>query len=179
MANAQDATYPNTAAVDSAQPQTKDETAFSHVNKVDVENGEHEELPSNLAPIEALGLENVQEVEKQLVRRLDWTMMPCLWVSLKSFLLIFYTRARILTVMLYTGSLHVQLPRSSIHCVSQSRRDFPTSSTNQLSSNSQARISSLDQDLNLEGSEFSTAVSILVVGYVNFLESLLALNHRC
>lgn len=51
----------------------------------EVENGDSEalkegHLPSNLAPIEALGIENWQELEKKLVRRLDLTLMPCLWV---------------------------------------------------------------------------------------------------
>ncbi|KAH7313929.1 major facilitator superfamily transporter [Stachybotrys elegans] len=37
-------------------------------------------LPSVTAPIEALGIENWQELEKKLVKRLDMTLMPMLWV---------------------------------------------------------------------------------------------------
>lgn len=49
-------------------------------DKLEIENGDGE-LPSRLAPIEALGIENWQALEKKLVRRLDLTLMPCLWVS--------------------------------------------------------------------------------------------------
>jgi MFS family permease len=91
-------------------------------DKLEIENGDGE-LPSRLAPIEALGIENWQALEKKLVRRLDLTLMPCLWL---------------LYIINY-------LDRASI---------------------AQSRISSLDADLGLEGSQFSTAVSILFVGYV-------------
>lgn len=37
-------------------------------------------LPSVTAPIEALGLADWQGLEKQLVRRLDMTLMPMIWV---------------------------------------------------------------------------------------------------
>ncbi|KAH6680022.1 major facilitator superfamily transporter [Plectosphaerella plurivora] len=37
-------------------------------------------VPSVTAPMEALGLENWQELEKKVVRRLDMTLMPMLWV---------------------------------------------------------------------------------------------------
>ncbi|KAH6695843.1 major facilitator superfamily domain-containing protein [Plectosphaerella plurivora] len=73
--------------------------------------------------LEALGIPNWRELEKQVVRRLDMTLMPCLWV-------------------LY---LFNYLDRASI---------------------AQARLSSLDEDLNLEGYQFSTAVMILSLGYV-------------
>ena len=60
------------------------ETAVSHINdngdKLEVENGEGM-LPSAMAPIEALNIENWQELERKIVKRLDLTMMPCLWVS--------------------------------------------------------------------------------------------------
>lgn len=37
-------------------------------------------LPSVTAPIEALGIPNWQDLEKKLVKRLDMTLMPMLWV---------------------------------------------------------------------------------------------------
>ncbi|KAF4983049.1 hypothetical protein FZEAL_1449 [Fusarium zealandicum] len=80
-------------------------------------------LPSPEEQIDALGIPNWRDLEKQVVRRLDMTLMPCLWV-------------------LY---LFNYLDRASI---------------------AQARLSSLDEDLKLEGSQFSTAVSILSLGYV-------------
>jgi hypothetical protein len=48
-------------------------------DKVELEAADGE-LPSRLAPIEALGIPNWRELEKKLVRRLDMTLMPCLWV---------------------------------------------------------------------------------------------------
>jgi MFS transporter, ACS family, DAL5 transporter family protein len=52
----------------------------SHINdKMDLE-GADQELPSVLAPIEALGIEDWRTLEKKIVRRLDLTLMPCLWV---------------------------------------------------------------------------------------------------
>lgn len=67
-----------------ASPQAKEakeDPMCSHINdKTDSEAAEAE-LPSHLAPIEALGIENWRQLEKKLVRRLDLTMMPCLWVS--------------------------------------------------------------------------------------------------
>lgn len=41
---------------------------------------DEETLPSSNAPIIALGIPNWQELEKQIVRRLDLTLMPMLWV---------------------------------------------------------------------------------------------------
>jgi hypothetical protein len=89
-----------------------------------VEDGDlkHEgALPSPDELIEALGIPNWRELEKKLVRRLDMTLMPCLWV------LYFFN----------------YMDRASI---------------------GQARLSSLDEDLNLTGSNFSSAVSILSLG---------------
>lgn len=40
--------------------------------------GQH--VPSVTAPMEALGIDNWQELEKKVVRRLDMTLMPMLWV---------------------------------------------------------------------------------------------------
>lgn len=39
-----------------------------------------EHLPSPEECIEALGIPNWRELEKKIVRRLDMTLMPCLWV---------------------------------------------------------------------------------------------------
>ena len=82
-------------------------------------------LPSPEERIDALGIPNWRELEKKIVRRLDMTLMPCLWV------LYFFN----------------YMDRASI---------------------GQARLSTLDQDLNLTGSNFSTAVSILSLGYGMF-----------
>lgn len=104
----------------------KDVDAASAVEKElsFVEEGfKHEgRLPSPEERIDALGIPNWRELEKKIVRRLDMTLMPCLWV------LYFFN----------------YMDRASI---------------------GQARLSSLDDDLNLTGSNFSTAVSILSLGY--------------
>lgn len=89
-----------------------------------VEAGElkHEgRLPNPEERLDALGIPNWRELEKKLVRRLDMTLMPCLWV------LYFFN----------------YMDRASI---------------------GHARLSSLDKDLGLVGSNFSTAVSILSAG---------------
>ncbi|GKT50998.1 putative transporter [Colletotrichum spaethianum] len=75
-------------------------------------------LPTPEEQIDALGIPNWRELEKKVVKRLDITLLPCLWV-------------------LY---LFNYLDRAS--------------------------IASLDEDLNLEGYQYGTAVSILSVGYV-------------
>ncbi|KAH8171833.1 major facilitator superfamily protein [Sarocladium implicatum] len=80
-------------------------------------------LPSPEEQIEALGIPNWRELEKKIVRRLDMTLMPCVWC------LYFFN----------------YLDRASI---------------------GQARLSTLEEDLNLVGSNFSSAVSILSLGYV-------------
>lgn len=36
--------------------------------------------PSAINPLDALGLDNVREIEKKVVRRLDLTLLPMLWV---------------------------------------------------------------------------------------------------
>lgn len=41
-----------------------------------------EELPSKEELIDALGIPNWRDLEKKIVRRLDMTLMPTLWVSL-------------------------------------------------------------------------------------------------
>ena len=71
--------------------------------------------------LDALGIPNWRELEKKLVRRLDITLMPCLWC---------------LYIINY-------LDRASI---------------------AQARVDTLEEDLGLDGSQFSTAVSILSYG---------------
>jgi hypothetical protein len=78
-------------------------------------------LPRAEDQLDALGIPNWRELEKQVVRRLDFTLMPCLWC-------------------LY---LFNYLDRASI---------------------GQARISTLQEDINPTDSQFSTAVSILSYG---------------
>ena len=108
-------------------PAAKDNDAASAVEKelAVVEDGylkDEGRLPSPEESIEALGIPNWRELEKKIVRRLDMTLMPCVWV------LYFFN----------------YMDRAAI---------------------GQARLSTFDQDLNLTGSNFSTAVSILSVGY--------------
>ncbi|KAF2208616.1 hypothetical protein CERZMDRAFT_114568 [Cercospora zeae-maydis SCOH1-5] len=80
-------------------------------------------LPSPEEIIDRLGIPEWRTLEKKLVRRLDFTLVPVLWV-------------------LYVTNY---LDRASI---------------------GQARLSTLDEDLNLQGYQFSNAVSILSAGYV-------------
>lgn len=93
----------------------------------DTDDVELEDLkPPVVAPrwedqMDALGIPNWRELEKKLVRRLDFTLMPCLWC---------------LYIINY-------LDRASI---------------------AQARVDTLEEDLNLTGSQYSTAVSILSYG---------------
>lgn len=51
---------------------------------LDVENPDKlkggDDMPNPEEEIEALGIPNWRELEKQVVRRLDMTLMPCLWV---------------------------------------------------------------------------------------------------
>jgi hypothetical protein len=77
----------------------------------------------NFQPIRELNLPDWQRTEKQLVKRLDLTLMPTLW-------------------LLY---LNNYLDRTNI---------------------AQARLNTLDEDLNLTGADYSTAVSVLTVGYM-------------
>lgn len=83
-------------------------------------------LPKAEDQLDALGIPNWRQLEKQVVRRLDFTLMPCLWC-------------------LY---LFNYLDRASI---------------------GQARISTLQEDINLSDSQFSTAVSILSYGLVHYI----------
>lgn len=78
-------------------------------------------LPSPDDQMDALGIPNWRQLEKQVVRRLDFTLMPCLWA-------------------LY---LFNYLDRASI---------------------AQARADTLQEDIGLTGSQYSTAVSILSYG---------------
>ncbi|WQF89196.1 Putative major facilitator superfamily, MFS transporter superfamily [Colletotrichum destructivum] len=54
--------------------------ALEHTDQASDEEKHPQHLPSVTAPIEALGLEDWQGLEKKLVRRLDMTLMPMLWV---------------------------------------------------------------------------------------------------
>ncbi|KAI7285559.1 MFS general substrate transporter [Hortaea werneckii] len=100
---------------------TPTQKALGHIE--DEELKDHEHLPAPDQVIEDLGIPNWRELEKKVVRRLDMTLMPCLWV-------LYFFNYR---------------DRASI---------------------AQARISTLDQDLGLEDYQYSTAVTILSVGYI-------------
>lgn len=54
--------------------------ALEHTDQASDEEKHPQHLPSVTAPIEALGLEDWRGLEKKLVRRLDMTLMPMLWV---------------------------------------------------------------------------------------------------
>ncbi|KAK1573152.1 major facilitator superfamily domain-containing protein [Colletotrichum navitas] len=56
------------------------EAILEHKEQVSDEEKNTQYLPRVTAPIEALGLESWQDLEKKLVRRLDMTLMPMLWV---------------------------------------------------------------------------------------------------
>ncbi|KAL2872972.1 hypothetical protein SGCOL_011896 [Colletotrichum sp. CLE4] len=106
--------------IDMAPPTGINNTTADHVTKdpflmeANEANGKGDLLPTPEEQIEALGIANWRDLEKQVVKRLDMTLMPCLWV-------------------LY---LFNYLDRASI---------------------AQARLSSLDEDLNLEGYHVSAA----------------------
>ena len=64
----------NNTAVDTVN---KEGAAVDH----DEENNLKREEPANPEDqIDALGIPNWRDLEKQVVRRLDFTLMPCLWV---------------------------------------------------------------------------------------------------
>ena len=93
----------------------KEEGIVSHIN--DQTDGKivEGELPSALAPIEALGLEDWRGLEKKLVKRLDLTLMPCLWVCFHHLCLGFQPGCYVVvqgltTAILCIGPLHLQLP---------------------------------------------------------------------
>lgn len=65
---------PTANNVDADQP----DAALDVEDPDKLKGGEY--LPNPEDQIEALGLPNWRELEKQVVRRLDMTLMPCLWV---------------------------------------------------------------------------------------------------
>ena len=81
-------------------------------------------IPSPEDQIDALGIPEWRTLEKKIVRRLDMTLMPCLW-----------------TLYLFN-----YLDRASI---------------------AQARINTLEEDLNLGPDHYNTAVMILSLGYAS------------
>jgi hypothetical protein len=114
-----------TANVEKTDPKDLNTTASIEKELALVEEGFLKtvgHLPSAEEQIDALGIPNWRELEKKIVRRLDMTLMPCVWC------LYFFN----------------YLDRASI---------------------GHARLSSFDADLNLQGSNFSSAVSILSLGY--------------
>ncbi|GKT52674.1 major facilitator superfamily transporter [Colletotrichum tofieldiae] len=58
----------------------KAKVKLEHADQASEEEKNPHRLASVTAPIEALGLEDWQKLEKKLVRRLDMTLMPMLWV---------------------------------------------------------------------------------------------------
>ncbi|CEI38435.1 hypothetical protein FVEN_g12138 [Fusarium venenatum] len=128
-------------SVDSATQPAVSLTSLRHdkseaPNADNVINVEHDEegsmkhVDADSTPVSArehafaeLGIPNWEELEKKVVRRLDMTLLPTLW-------------------LLYVFNY---LDRASL---------------------GQARLSTLDEDLRLEGSQFGSAVSILSAGYV-------------
>ncbi|GIZ47194.1 hypothetical protein CKM354_001029300 [Cercospora kikuchii] len=119
----------------SANPSRRASVIDAIINKDKKENGvtielenvpkylSADELPSPEEIIDRLGIADWRTLEKKLVRRLDCTLVPILWI-------------------LYVTNY---LDRASL---------------------GQARLSTLDQDLNLTGYQFGNAVSILSAGYV-------------
>jgi hypothetical protein len=85
-------------------------------------------IPSPEDQIDALGIPEWRTLEKKIVRRLDMTLMPCLW-----------------TLYLFN-----YLDRASI---------------------AQARINTLEEDLNLGPDHYNTAVMILSLGYASRLNN--------
>lgn len=81
-------------------------------------------IPTPEDQIDALGIPEWRTLEKKIVRRLDMTLMPCLW-----------------TLYLFN-----YLDRASI---------------------AQARINTLEEDLNLGPDHYNTAVMILSLGYAS------------
>lgn len=68
----------NTSA---AEPISKEQGAVQAVDDTEAaENKQGELLPSPEEQIDALGIPNWRELEKKVVKRLDMTLMPCLWV---------------------------------------------------------------------------------------------------
>lgn len=58
----------------------REPAAVEHADRGFDEEKHPMETPSVTAPIEALGIPDWQEKEKLIVRRLDMTLMPMLWV---------------------------------------------------------------------------------------------------
>lgn len=119
----------HTAAPEVAYPDEK-VTGNQHVELGDTKETPDDVDPSspeayyrNFEPIRELNLPDWRSTERQIVKRLDLTLMPTLW-------------------LLYFNNY---LDRTNI---------------------AQARLNTLDEDLNLTGADYSTAVSVLTVGYM-------------
>lgn len=106
-----------------AEENERNGTAIEHLNDEEHTIEKKEALPTPDEQLDALGIPDWRNLEKKLVKRLDMTLVPCLWA-------------------LY---LFNYLDRASI---------------------AQARLSSLEEDLNLSDGQFGFAVSILTIGYV-------------
>jgi hypothetical protein len=81
MAAPRDAATTGTATgVDVKNSTTNIEMADKDNALVESDTLKPDHLPSPEETIEALGIPNWRELEKQVVKRLDMTLMPCLWV---------------------------------------------------------------------------------------------------
>lgn len=89
---------PPTAHVDNvpADTVTKKTEAVDEMDPEFLKSGEEPARPEE--QLEALGIPNWRELEKQVVRRLDMTLMPCLWVL---YLFNYLDRASIAYVTFY------------------------------------------------------------------------------
>lgn len=58
----------------------KRDSNIEHADRASDEEKQAMQTPSVTAPIEALGIPDWREQEKKIVRRLDMTLMPMLWV---------------------------------------------------------------------------------------------------
>lgn len=121
--NVNDTPYPGDKKAASVRSEQRDVAMIEMGDKAPVTATDKEAdlLPSPEEQIEALGIADWRMLEKKIVRRLDITLMPCLWV-------------------LY---LFNYLDRAAI---------------------AQARISTLDSDLGLQGDQFGSAVAVLSAG---------------
>lgn len=75
-------TKPNNTAMgpDADIPTTTDKAAFGDHNEEMDDGDSIKASPNYVDPMEALGIENWREIEKKVVRRLDITLLPMLWV---------------------------------------------------------------------------------------------------
>jgi len=98
---------------------------------------------SAVNPLDALGMDDWRAVEKKVVKRLDMTLLPMLWI-------------------LYLSNY---LDRTNIACVLLLL--WPTLVIQLTIHNRQARLNGFDENLGLDDQGYNTAVALLTVGYVS------------